>query len=202
MTLTPTQQLHLSRVRTAHAAYREAKAFAGARAKALVDEEVRAYLAARDHEVVLAFSAGLKKAFLGREGLGTSDYRTVDDIIKKGEQVAAISRDLPSDPLADAFIWDSTRSVLTIRVPADEFADSIARSDWHQTVELATSSGFDSFELALKTRPDGSQYLNPAATTTCAEWKYNLHPAYLWWSRGSADEQAARELEAITWINA
>lgn len=83
MKLDPAQQDLLSAVSTADIAWRDARRDAFARAKIIVDDEIRSYLAARDHRVRLAFEANIPKAAIGREGLHTSSPSTVNDSLAR-----------------------------------------------------------------------------------------------------------------------
>ena len=85
VTINATQAMHIANVKTARAALRTAKAYSEARAKEIVATEMRAYQAALDHEVRLAFTAGVPKAQLRRDGLGTTDSKTLEDILKRTE---------------------------------------------------------------------------------------------------------------------
>ena len=85
MNLSPVQKAHLQNVSVADRAWREAKTSARLRARFLADEEVASYLAARDHEVRLAFEAGVPKIRLRLEGLGTSSPETLDGSLARTE---------------------------------------------------------------------------------------------------------------------
>lgn len=185
-TLNPTQKLHVDRVRLVRTALRDAKLYAQARAKAIVLDEIAGYQAAVDHEVRLAFDAGVSKLQLRRDGLGTTDSKTLEDILKRSEGAAlALAGKLETDPLAHRYSFDIDTEILTVTLDGQTLQD--ARTN------ARNEAGEPSAEFTVSARPDGSRYLNNITQfATAPTW--DQHPVVSWIRDGS-EHQA----EALAW---
>ena len=185
VTLNPTQTMHIANVRTARAALRDAKAYSEARAKEIVATEIGGYQAALDHEVRLAFTAGVPKAQLRRDGLGTTDSKTLEDILKRTEgAAAALAGKLETDPLAHRYSFMAP-DVLTVTLAGQMLAEAGERVDC--VGEIPSSADFQ-----VLTRDDGSLYLK--TITPAHDADFDKHPIVQW----GRDHEA----EALAWYDA
>ena len=185
MIINATQAMHIANVRTARTALRNAKAYSEARAKEIVATEIGGYQAALDHEVRLAFTAGVPKAQLRRDGLGTTDSKTLEDILKRTEgAAAALAGKLETDPLAHRYAFTAP-DVLTVTLAGQELAEAGERVDC--VGEIPTSADFQVLE-----REDGSLYLK--TITSAHDAAFNAHPIVTW--------GRAHEAEALAWFAA
>ena len=82
-TLTPVQEAHLEIIRAANLAWREAKAFANARAKEVAEKEVATFLVTMDTAVRRAHNAGVSKRQINIAGLGTKSPDAADDSLNR-----------------------------------------------------------------------------------------------------------------------
>lgn len=182
--LNPTQKMHVDRVRTVRASLRDAKAYSEARAKTLVSEELAGHQAALDHEVRLAFDAGVPKLQIRRDGLGTTDSKTLEDILKRTEgAAAALAGKLEADPLHERYTLDG--DVLTITLAGQELDAA------HEAVSHYASTPTADFEVAK--RQDGSRYItNITPLAEAPTWDEH---AVVVWARNPANER-----EALNWV--
>ena len=186
VTINATQAMHIANVKTARAALRNAKAYSEARAKEIVATEMGAYQAALDHEVRLAFSAGVPKAQIRRDGLGTTDSKTLEDILKRTEgAAAALAGKLETDPLAHRYAVTGP-GVLTVTLAGQMLAEAGERVDCVGS-EIPSTADFQVLE-----RDDGSPYLKTITPGHDAE--FNAHPIVAW--------GRAHEAEALAWLAA
>ena len=88
MLLTSQHETHLRMVKTANAAWREAKAFAKARAKILAEKEVASFLYSMDLAVRRAHDAGVPNVQIREQGLGTTSPASVLDSLARSEGMA------------------------------------------------------------------------------------------------------------------
>lgn len=122
VTLNPRQQMLLRNVKRANVAWRNAKAGAVVRAKEIVAAELSEYQAAMDHEVRLAFEAGVPVRRLAMEALGTSDTTTLKNSLRRTDEAARGSRNgrLTVEPLAEHVVFDRNSRVVTVTSPLGE----------------------------------------------------------------------------------
>ena len=185
VTINATQAMHIANVRTARTALRNAKAYSEARAKEIVVEEIGGYQAALDHEVRLAFTAGVPKAQIRRDGLGTTDSKTLEDILKRTEgAAAALAGKLETDPLAHRYAFTAP-DVLTVTLAGQTLGEAGERVD--HVGEIPTSAEFQVLE-----RDDGSLYLK--TITPAHDADFNKHPIVTWGRE--------HEAEALAWYEA
>jgi hypothetical protein len=184
--LNPTQTLHVERVRIVRSSLREAKTYSESRARELVTKELAGHQTALDHEVRLAFDAGVPKLQLRRDGLGTMDSKTLEDILKRTEGAAvALAGRLESDPLAHRYSLDGT--VLTV---------TLADLDLERATKGRTWIGKmpDSARFQIVTRADGSQFIGPFEEQAQNDADYNPHPIVSWLNKRE------NEAEAWAWV--
>jgi hypothetical protein len=103
------QAIHLKRVRTADEAWRHASRDALARAKLLAEEEVASFLAARDHEIRLAFESGVPKKRLYQEGLLTTSSKTLEESLRRTEAMAEQQRHAAEANAPERYRWTGER---------------------------------------------------------------------------------------------
>lgn len=196
--LTPTQELHLERVRTVRASLREAKSFAEVRARAIALEEIAGHQAALDHEVRLAFNAGIAKLVIRRDGLGTQDSKTLEDILRRtAGAAAALAGKLESDPLANRYEWDGNN--LTATLSGLELEDALTEHDWNETVFAAQRLGIDKARFEVN-EADGRKWLTVREDAAMPDNRAfladhgNRHPVIAWM------REPNHEAEALEWF--
>lgn len=82
--LTPKAEQALQNLRERHKEYRDRKAVIEAEVRELLEERLRAIRVERDTAVRLAAEAGVPRTRLG-EAIGTSNYKTIQDILASTE---------------------------------------------------------------------------------------------------------------------
>lgn len=180
----PQQAVHLQNVKTAIDALRRAKRDAGARARLIASEEIQSYQNAADHEVRLAFEAGVPKRQLRMEGMGTSDAKTLDDSLKRTEAAMGSISALIEAEAVDAgmaYKWDRSREHVTITLSGETLAAACAKDGW----DVADVSGgeFASATFTLETGWSGPvlRFQDP---TMKWGWvgapHYKSHPVVFW----------------------
>jgi hypothetical protein len=192
--LSAQQVIHLKNVKTANEAWRSAKRNAVARARIVADEEIRSYQAAMDHEVRLAFEAEVPKLRIGRDGLGTSDPKTLEDSLSRTVAVAAErAAKIATDPLAERYAFDETTGVLTVTLDGQTLDAAAEAQGWAS--ETAAQAGVTSAEFQMMTRDDGSHYIAPLSPSFIDSHSL-AHPVIAW------AYEAKNEAEALAWLGA
>jgi hypothetical protein len=122
------QQLHLRNVHTTNTAYRNAKRDALLRAKEIAAEEIAGYLNARNLEVRLAYEAGIPKSQIGREGMGTSDPKTVEDALNATQR--SVDVELESAPLSGPSFTRNDDRTITLTLHGQAFEAACREFGW------------------------------------------------------------------------
>lgn len=90
MKLNDKQAMHVRNVKIVDDQWRNAKRDAISRARTAAEKEVADYLAARDHEVRLAFEAGVPQLQISRDGLRTTSPIAVRESLARTAARAAV----------------------------------------------------------------------------------------------------------------
>jgi hypothetical protein len=111
--LTPYAQSALNKVREKHSAYRIARETIMAELDAILEQRLESYVAERDVAVRLADEAGVPRTQIGKS-MGTTNYRTVQDILERAGYLPVSST---SDPSGDSWklLQDGTGWLLVIK---------------------------------------------------------------------------------------
>lgn len=153
MNLSTIQRAHFARVRTTRDALREAKLHAKERARAIVEEEVLVYRAALDHEIRLAFNAGVPKMQIGR-AMGTTDLATVRASLQRTSGLASTTE---AESIPDRFAWANDERT--------EILVTMYGEDWDAWITaVASNKSFPRF------RPEGSFVTRHEESTAILTW--------------------------------
>jgi hypothetical protein len=189
------QDAILNRIRAKNRAWRNAKADAIPRGKALVEAEIADYLLELDLELRQGLEAGIPKSRLYQDGLGTKSSSALEESL---ERTATIARTLAAqgdDDLGDGrYRWGSS-GLLAVTLDGLEFDAACAALGW--SADVASRLGLDSAQFRVGTRAyDGvTRFLDPQVADWLPEHG-NRHPIVTW------AQTDAHESEAIDWVNA
>jgi hypothetical protein len=189
------QDAILNRIRAKNRAWRNAKADAIPRGKALVEAEIADYLFDLDLEVRQGLEAGIPKSRLYQDGLGTKSSSALEESL---ERTATIARTLAAqgddDPGDGRYRWDSS-GLLAVTLDGPELDAACAALGW--SPEVASRLGLDSAQFSVGTRAyDGvTRFLDPQVADWLPEHG-NRHPIVAW------AQIDAHESEAIDWVSA
>lgn len=130
MKLSTIQQAHFARVKATNDALRESKLHAKERARAIVEEEVLSHRAAVDHEVRLAFNAGVPKSRIG-QAMGTTDPGTVTASLKR---TSALASTVEAENIPDRFAWaNDEHTEILVTMHGDDWDTWIAAVSSNKT---------------------------------------------------------------------
>lgn len=182
MILDEKQRMHIRNVRTATLAYQKSKAEALARAKTSALAEVNSYRSAMDHEVRQAFAAGVPKLQIRRDGMGTTDSRTLEESLARSVATAQLAAELERDPLAHKFRLGERPRTVVVTLSGEQLAGAIDKwCDEHDRIVLSalTAPEYAEATIEVAKRPDGSTHLS-AVTPNAIKPSYTKHPAVYW----------------------
>lgn len=193
MTLrTPTQEMHLERIRVARKAQLDARRFLEAEIRAALKERLRSYDAAVDHEVRLGFEAGISKLAIRTEGLGTKDAKTLDDMLERTAGMAKeLAGKLADDALSGRYSMNEPEQI-TVTMTEAELVGQLALLDFPLTPAQTIANGLHRATFDVVSRSDKSRYLSAVSPDWLEEYQ-NAHPVVTWMSAPD------REAEALEW---
>lgn len=197
MKIDPAREAILQRVRVAKAALVNAKRDAHIRARLIVEDEVASYTASLEHEVRQAFEAGIPKRRIRLEGLGTSDAKTLDDMLRHTKAAyEALAANLAADPLCERYSLDSDARELRVTLDGADLTAALYECDYPtDDPAFVAKHELASATLKVNTREDGSLYLTSVTELWIPELA-NSHPVVAW------AQQPANEAEALAWYKA
>lgn len=164
------------------------------RARLLVDEEIAGYTASLEHEVRQAYEAGIPKRRIRMEGLGTSDSKTLEDMLNHTAAAhAALIERFQDDPHAGRYIYDEYSVVLTVTLTGRALDDALTEQEWTLSADEASARHFNVAEFSVDTRDDGSTFL-VAITDGFVPTLGLLHPVVAW------VRFPENENEALMWL--
>lgn len=189
---TPIQEMHLRNVRTARNAYLVASKDSLARAREIAAREVLTFQAAMDHEVRLAFEAGVKKTPLREIGMGTKAPKTLEDSLARTAKAAVVVVEkIETDPFAARYAWDEANEQLIVTLAGLDLELAATAQDW--TAESATEAEVNFAEFEIDHTPAGDPILSPLEDDYLPGYG-KRHPIVVW------AQDADNEAEALAWV--